>query len=65
MEHLPMSATPRSLDTPADDASLLREIHTALRNLRYGSVEITVHDSRVVQIERKEKYRLTEPRRPN
>lgn len=60
-----MSATPRGLDTPADDASLLREIHAALRDLRYGSVEITVHDSRVVQIERKEKYRLTEPRRPN
>ena len=47
-----MSATPRSLDSSADDASLLREIHAALRDLRYGSVEITVHDSRVVQIER-------------
>ncbi|HTO19878.1 MAG TPA: sulfur starvation response protein OscA [Pseudomonas sp.] len=58
-----MSTTPRSLDVPADDASLLREIHAALRNLRYGSVEITVHDSRVVQIERKEKYRLSEPRK--
>ncbi|HLV16724.1 MAG TPA: DUF2292 domain-containing protein, partial [Pseudomonas sp.] len=45
-----MSATPRTLDTQADDASLLREIHNALRDLRYGSVEITVHDSRVVQI---------------
>lgn len=60
-----MSATPRTLDTQADDASLLREIHNVLRDLRYGSVEITVHDSRVVQIERKEKYRLTEPRRTN
>ncbi len=60
-----MSATPRTLDTQADDASVLREIHNALRDLRYGSVEITVHDSRVVQIERKEKYRLTEPRRTN
>ena len=39
-----MSTTPRSLDVPAEDASLLREIHAALRNLRYGSVEITVHD---------------------
>ena len=58
-----MSATPRSLDSSADDASLLREIHAALRDLRYGSVEITVHDSRVVQIERKEKYRLSEPRK--
>ena len=58
-----MSATQRSLDTSAADASLLREIQNALRDLRYGSVEITVHDSRVVQIERKEKYRLTEPRK--
>ncbi len=36
------------------DAEVLR----AIRNLRYGSVEITIHDSRVVQIERKEKRRF-------
>lgn len=60
-----MSATQRSLDTSAADASLLREIQNALRDLRYGSVEITVHDSRVVQIERKEKYRLNESRKSN
>jgi len=30
----------------------------AIRNIRYGSVEITIHDSRVVQIERKEKRRF-------
>ncbi|WP_342672709.1 YezD family protein [Candidatus Nitrospira nitrosa] len=30
----------------------------ALKGLRFGSVEITVHDSRVVQIERKEKMRM-------
>ena len=29
----------------------------AVRSLRYGSVEVVVHDSRVVQIERKEKTR--------
>ena len=27
----------------------------ALKNLRFGSVEIVVHDSKVVQIERREK----------
>jgi hypothetical protein len=35
----------------------------AVRNIRFGSVEITVHDSNVVQIECKEKIRF-EPRRP-
>ena len=30
----------------------------ALKGIRFGSVEIIVHDSRVVQIERKEKTRF-------
>jgi len=33
------------------------EILRAVKSIRYGSVEITIHDSRVVQIERKEKVR--------
>ena len=52
-----MSATIRSLEGQ-DDASIGREIQVALRNLRFGSVEITVHNGQVVQIERKEKFRL-------
>ncbi|HBH78572.1 MAG TPA: hypothetical protein DDY39_01990 [Nitrospira sp.] len=36
-------------------------ILSALKGLRFGSVEITVHDSRVVQIERKEKVRIDRP----
>jgi len=39
------------------------EIIRAVRNIRYGSVEITIHDSRVVQIERKEKRRFDLARR--
>jgi hypothetical protein len=35
-------------------------IATALKGLRYGSVEIVVHDAKVVQIERKEKFRPEE-----
>lgn len=35
-----------------------REIRRALNGLAYGSVEILVHDGRVVQIERKEKVRF-------
>ncbi|SFB57164.1 sulfur starvation response protein OscA [Azotobacter beijerinckii] len=52
-----MSATLRSLEGQ-DEANILREIHAALKNLRFGAVEITVHNGQVVQIERKEKFRL-------
>ncbi len=34
-----------------------REILRAIRQIRYGSVEVVIHDSRVVQIERREKLR--------
>lgn len=37
---------------------IIEKIVQALRDIRYGSVEITIHDSRVVQIEKKEKVRL-------
>jgi len=55
-----MSATLRSVEGQ-DEASILREIQSALRGLRFGSVEITVHNAQVVQIERKEKFRLQTP----
>jgi hypothetical protein len=46
---------PERLDALSEiDAEVIR----AIRNIRYGSVEITIHDSRVVQIERKEKRRF-------
>ena len=35
-------------------------MRSALDGLRYGSVEITVHNARVVQIERKERFRPEE-----
>jgi hypothetical protein len=37
---------------------IVRQILTAIKDVRYGSVEIIIHDSKVVQIERKEKIRL-------
>ncbi len=40
------------------DPSLLRELAAALRDLRYGTVEIVVHDARVVQLERRERVRF-------
>ena len=36
----------------------------AIKQLRFGSVEITVHDGRIVQIERKEKLRFETPAAP-
>src|SRR5262245_52992967 len=43
-----------------------RRVVEALRGLRFGSVEITVHEGRIVQLERREKFRLdrTEEGRP-
>ena len=38
--------------------SIEQAILLALKGIRYGSVEIIVHDSKVVQIERKEKTRF-------
>ncbi|WP_425316628.1 sulfur starvation response protein OscA [Stutzerimonas chloritidismutans] len=52
-----MTATIRDLEGQ-DEASILREIHSALTGLKFGSVEITVHNGQAVQIERKEKFRL-------
>lgn len=52
-----MSATLRNLEGQ-DEAGILREIQAALQGLKFGSVEITVHNGQVVQIERKEKFRL-------
>jgi hypothetical protein len=37
---------------------VLEEIKKAIETIHYGSVEIVIHDSKVVQIERKEKLRL-------
>lgn len=54
-----------------DNLKLEEAVQRALTGLRYGSVEITVHNARVVQIERKERFRpegegldLTVPARP-
>ena len=52
--------------TAEDDLSRTWErIETAMRGLRFGSVEITVHYGRIVQIERREKLRLDQPTAPD
>ncbi len=39
-------------------ADLAKQIAVALQGIRFGSVEIIIHDSKVVQVERKEKLRF-------
>jgi hypothetical protein len=41
-----------------DELALLRDVIVALRSLRYGSVNLTVHDGRLVEIQKVEKIRL-------
>ena len=50
----------RTLHSPSHAAPdpIVEIIRSALRGLKFGSVEITVHDGRIVQIERREKQRL-------
>lgn len=40
------------------DATVIEQLARALQNLKYGIVELTVHEGRVVQIERRERIRL-------
>ena len=51
----------------AVDTDWERAVVEAIRSLRYGSVEIVVHEGRVVQIETREKVRFDEAgrRRPD
>ena len=40
------------------DPTLAGALAAALRGLKFGSLEVVVHDSRVVQLERREKVRF-------
>jgi hypothetical protein len=42
---------------------LTRELAQALRSIRYGTIELVIHDGRVVQLERREKVRFEHERR--
>lgn len=54
-----MSTVPGKQQIAAsDDAELARSVKVLLEGLRFGSLRITVHDGRIVQIERREKIRL-------
>ena len=40
--------------------AIARQVESALRELRYGSVQLVIHDGQIVRIERVERIRLTE-----
>ncbi|MGZ8190244.1 MAG: YezD family protein [Methylococcaceae bacterium] len=41
-------------------SDIAKQIAVVLQGIRFGSVEITIHDNKVVQIERKEKLRFNQ-----
>jgi hypothetical protein len=51
----------RSLPAVTDEAEVVRRILRALSGLEYGSVEIIIQDSKVVQIERTQRSRFPQP----
>lgn len=53
-----MSLETSAPGTRPETALTVQKILEALRGLNFGSVEIVVHDGRIVQIERKERLRL-------
>jgi hypothetical protein len=57
----PAKIKPKNLASNADEAEIVRRILRALADLEYGSVEIIVQDSRVVQIERTQRSRFPQP----
>jgi hypothetical protein len=44
--------------TEEDQALLVQKILGAIKGMRYGTVQITVHNSRVTQIDKIERIRL-------
>lgn len=53
-----MTMGKHEMHKPNPDFDLGLQILQAVKGIRFGSVEITIHDGNVVQIERKEKLRF-------
>jgi hypothetical protein len=52
----------KQLSQPAETLpEWLKVVRTHVESLKFGEVHVTIHDSRVVQIERVEKTRLDRP----
>ncbi len=44
-----------------DERDLMQEMLRALRTIRFGSISLTVHDGRLVEIQKTEKIRRKSP----
>lgn len=42
---------------------VLERISQAIQGVRFGSVEVVIQDGKIIQIERKEKFRFDRPNR--
>jgi hypothetical protein len=45
-----------------EEGELLMEVIKAIKGIKYGCVQIVIHNSKVVQIEKTEKMRMPMPR---
>jgi hypothetical protein len=61
-EGTPITGVPK--DLTRDELTLAFRVIEALRGIRFGSVQVLVHDGKVVQIDVAEKLRLREPPAP-
>ena len=53
-----MTCDAKKLNPVQLNTEVSRQIATVLQGIRFGSVEIVIHDGKVVQIERREKLRF-------
>jgi len=51
------SITDWQIGLTAGEVELLQEVALALRTIRYGSVVLTVHDGRIVELNKSERIR--------
>jgi hypothetical protein len=57
----PANGKTNNLASSPDEAEVVQRILRALANLEYGTVQIVVQDSKVVQIERTQRSRFPQP----
>ncbi|MFM8342274.1 MAG: YezD family protein [Methylomonas sp.] len=43
-----------------DNKEIALQIASLLQEIRYGSVEVVIHDGRIVQIDKRERFRINE-----
>ncbi len=53
----------RTAGTEGSEPAWVRAIENQIKSLRFGTLQIVVHESRVVQIEKTEKVRFDKPER--